>query len=222
MSKSQRDAMIQGYGHVFSRNPIDRGEKERRDETIISKMAESSDSLFLPLRNLDLLVDTSELDEHPSLKWIKLEQLQERNITNTPIFLGILEGTYRFAIDVTGEYFQDQYLKTLDPHLRFIDVRTCGEMLEPGDAGLAAQARIQTNWHQKYRYCSSCGSETTMKRGGQVRSCTSCETQHFPRTDPGSIVVVHDGDRCLLGKSRGRLQQTNTYPALAGFGEPGE
>ena len=67
MSKSQRDAVIQGYGHVFSRNPIDRGEKERRDETIISKMAESSDSLFLPLRNLDLLVDTSELDEDDNI-----------------------------------------------------------------------------------------------------------------------------------------------------------
>ena len=68
MSKSQRDAVIQGYGHVFSRIPSDRGEKERRDETIISKMAQSYDSLFLPLRNLDLRVDTSELDKHPSLK----------------------------------------------------------------------------------------------------------------------------------------------------------
>lgn len=61
-----------------------------------------------------------------------------------------------------------------------------------------------------------------MKRGGQVRSCTSCETQHFPRTDPVIIVVVHDGDRCLLGQSRGRLQQTNTYSALAGFVDQGE
>ena len=36
------------------------------------------------------------------------------------------------------------------------------------------------------------------------------------------IVVVHDGDRCLLGQSRGRLQQTNTYSALAGFVDQGE
>ena len=222
MSKSQRDAAIQGYGHVFSRNPIDRGEKERRDENKISTMAESPDSLFLPLRNLDLLVDTSESGESPSLKWIELEELQKRNVTNAPVFLGILEGKYRFAIDVTGEHFQDQYLRTLDPHLKFIDVRTCGELLGPEDAGLAAQARIQTNWHQKYRYCSSCGSETTMKRGGQVRRCANCETQHFPRTDPVIIVVVHDADRCLLGQSRGRLQQTNTYSALAGFVDQGE
>ena len=61
-----------------------------------------------------------------------------------------------------------------------------------------------------------------MKRGGQVRSCANCETQHFPRTDPVIIVVVHDADRCLLGQSRGRLQQTNTYSALAGFVDQGE
>jgi len=222
MSKSQKDSTVQGYGHVFSRNPIDRGERERRDENTISSMAESPDSLFLPLRNLDLLVNTSESDDQPSLKWMELKELQNRNVTSTPIFLGILEGIYRFVIDVTGEHFEDRYLKTMDPQLRFIDVRTCGEMLGPEDAGLAAQARIQTSWHQKYRYCSSCGSETSMKRGGQVRRCSNCGTQHFPRTDPVIIVVVHDGNRCLLGQSRGRLQQTNTYSALAGFVDQGE
>jgi NAD+ diphosphatase len=61
-----------------------------------------------------------------------------------------------------------------------------------------------------------------MKRAGQVRNCTGCGTDHFPRTDPVIIVVVHDGDKCLLGQSRGRLQRTNTYSALAGFVDQGE
>ena len=61
-----------------------------------------------------------------------------------------------------------------------------------------------------------------MKRAGQVRKCTGCGTDHFPRTDPVIIVVVHDGDKCLLGQSRGRLQRTNTYSALAGFVDQGE
>jgi NAD+ diphosphatase len=35
-------------------------------------------------------------------------------------------------------------------------------------------------------------------------------------------MVVSDGERCLLGQSRGRLSQTNTYSALAGFMDQGE
>ena len=222
MGKSRKYSTTQGYGHVFSRNPIDRGERERRDENTVSSMAESPDSLFLPLRNLDLLVDTSDTDGHPSLKWMELKELQKRNVTSPPIFLGLLHGIYRFAIDVTGEHFQDQYLNTMDSQLQFLDIRTCGELLGPEDAGMAAQTRMQTHWHQQYRYCSSCGSETSMGRGGQVRNCGPCGIQHFPRTDPVIIVVVHEGDRCLLGQLRGRLQQTNTYSALAGFVDQGE
>jgi len=32
--------IIQGYGHVFSRNPLDRGEKERREEKREEKRGE--------------------------------------------------------------------------------------------------------------------------------------------------------------------------------------
>ena len=222
MINSNEDSSIQGYGHIFSRNPIDRGDRERRDENTLSSMRKLADSLFLPIRNLDLLVDTSEKDGPHKLKWITLKELQERNITSTPIFLGLLDGIYRFVIDVTGEHFQDQSLNTMNSQLRFINVRTCGEVLTPEDAGIAAQARMQTHWHQQYKYCSSCGSATSIGRGGQVRNCGTCKTQHFPRTDPVIIVVVYDKDRCLLGQSRGRLQQTNTYSALAGFVDQGE
>ena len=35
-------------------------------------------------------------------------------------------------------------------------------------------------------------------------------------------MVVHDGERCLLGQSRGRLAATNRYSALAGFVDQAE
>jgi NAD+ diphosphatase len=35
-------------------------------------------------------------------------------------------------------------------------------------------------------------------------------------------MVVSDGERCLLGQSRGRLSRTGTYSALAGFIDQGE
>ncbi len=56
---------------------------------------------------------------------------------------------------------------------------------------------------------------------GWVRRCPADGSDHFPRTDPAVIVLVHDGgDGCLLGRQptwpRGR------YSTLAGFVEPGE
>jgi NAD+ diphosphatase len=51
--------------------------------------------------------------------------------------------------------------------------------------------------------------------------CTACETQHFPRTDPAVIMLVHHGDRALLGHSQ-RFPSSTMYSTLAGFVEPGE
>ena len=58
--------------------------------------------------------------------------------------------------------------------------------------------------------------------GGQKRQCTGCKAEHFPRVDPVIICLVTDGERCLLGQSRGRLARQNRYSALAGFVDQGE
>ena len=55
-----------------------------------------------------------------------------------------------------------------------------------------------------------------------MRLCENCNTQHFPRTDPVVITAVSDGDRLLLGQSKGRLQAMNRYSVLAGFMDQGE
>src|SRR3546814_19109828 len=52
--------------------------------------------------------------------------------------------------------------------------------------------------------------------------CTDpgCNAAHFPRTDTACIMLIHHGDRIILGKSprfQGRMQSV-----LAGFLEPGE
>ena len=61
-----------------------------------------------------------------------------------------------------------------------------------------------------------------MGRGGHVRRCVSCRAEGFPRTDPVAIMLVHDGDRCLLGQCRGRLSRMGMYSALTGFMDQGE
>jgi NAD+ diphosphatase len=55
-----------------------------------------------------------------------------------------------------------------------------------------------------------------------MRICTNpgCQARHFPRTDPVVIMLVTDGDRCLLGRQP--VWPPRRYSCLAGFVEPGE
>lgn len=55
-----------------------------------------------------------------------------------------------------------------------------------------------------------------------MRACRNeaCAAQHFPRTDPAIIVLVHDGEQCLLGRQK--RWPKGMYSTLAGFVEPGE
>lgn len=55
---------------------------------------------------------------------------------------------------------------------------------------------------------------------GWQRSCPSCGTQHFPRTDPVVIMLITRGNKTLLGRSPG--WPDGMYSCLAGFVEPGE
>ncbi len=60
----------------------------------------------------------------------------------------------------------------------------------------------------------------TLISAGHRAACTRCERLHFPRTDPAVIVIVENGDACLLGRQP--LWRPRQYSTLAGFVEPGE
>ncbi|SON58352.1 NADH pyrophosphatase [Hartmannibacter diazotrophicus] len=105
---------------------------------------------------------------------------------------------------------------------QLIDLRTLAieGPLKGGDLGIKAQARSLLHWNRTHRFCSVCGSETTMALGGYRRECHTCGTHHFPRTDPVVIMLAVNGDRCLLGRQARFV--TGSYSCLAGFLEPGE
>lgn len=105
--------------------------------------------------------------------------------------------------------------------LRPADLRTVGAALDDHDAGLLVHAVGLTNWHAAHPRCARCGAATEVVRGGSVRRCVQDGSEHFPRTDPAVIVLVHDGgDRCVLGRQPS--WPPDRYSTLAGFVEPGE
>lgn len=94
--------------------------------------------------------------------------------------------------------------------------------LSPGDLAIYGGARSLVNWHARHRFCSTCGQPTMLAKGGWQRNCVSeaCRTEHFPRVDPVTIMLVEHQGNLLLGRQP-RFPEGN-YSALAGFVEPGE
>ena len=199
--------------HTFAGNPLNRAEHERRDAGWLAARERDPCSRFLPLRELDVLLE----GEDPArLAWVSGDAAA--GLDGPRFLLGLRDGVAHFAVDVS----EDNEDLTKGGDGRYVDVRTAGMLLAAADAGIAAQARAQVDWHARHGFCSVCGEPTAALRGGQQRTCGSCGSDHFPRTDPVIIVVVTDGERCLLGQSHGRLSQMRMFSALAGFMDQGE
>jgi NAD+ diphosphatase len=93
-------------------------------------------------------------------------------------------------------------------------------VVPPTELAAVAVAKSLVHFHQRHGFCSNCGSKSQMAQGGWKRECPSCKTEHFPRTDPVVIMLVTDGDRCLLGRQKQFLK--GMWSCLAGFVEPAE
>jgi NAD+ diphosphatase len=98
-------------------------------------------------------------------------------------------------------------------------LRDLAVSLPGAQLGTVAYATGLANWARATRFCGGCGAATEAREGGHLRVCANGH-HHHPRTDPVVIMLVTDGDRCLLGRQA--IWPAGRYSALAGFVEPGE
>jgi len=150
------------------------------------------------------------------------------------VFLGLDEGTPRFARDVSdwspeagaegvaAGFFDPslQHHPALDARFAFAELRGVMVQLSARDAELAATAKAVLHWHRSHGFCATCGAKSDMAMGGWQRNCAGCGTHHFPRTDPVVIMLITRGNRVLVG--RNAAWPEGMYSLLAGFVEPGE
>jgi NAD+ diphosphatase len=127
-------------------------------------------------------------------------------------FLGVAGDVPYFA--VTAEPAYDDVDEWQTP-------RQFGARAGDLEVDLVITAIALEQWHQRHPRCPRCGESTVEVQAGWLRQCTADGSQHFPRTDPAVIMLIHDGDdRALLG--RGQQWGPGRFSTLAGFVEPGE
>ncbi|MDQ3616333.1 MAG: NAD(+) diphosphatase [Actinomycetota bacterium] len=126
------------------------------------------------------------------------------------VFLGEQAGRAHFAL----------LLEDSSAFEHWTTFREVGPKLSPGDAGLVVHALALAEWHRAHRHCPHCGGLLEVNHAGHVRTCPDCGKQQFPRTDPAVIMVVTDGERCLLGRQP--RWPEGRFSTLAGFVDPGE
>ncbi|MFG1403217.1 NAD(+) diphosphatase [Xanthobacter sediminis] len=134
------------------------------------------------------------------------------------LFLGMEGEAPRFALAFDPgrrEEIEAQGFKVTD--LRSI---AAGGLVAADHLGPLATGKALLGWHARHRFCANCGTPTRVVEAGWRRDCPGCGAQHFPRTDPVSIMLVARGDYCLLG--RAPHFQPGMWSCLAGFIEPGE
>jgi NAD+ diphosphatase len=204
--------------HIFAGNPLDRADQQRRDPAWLDAAWRAPATRILPLSNLNVLVDGR---TDTRLCWLSPEQVAPLQVNVEPVFLGLQAGVAHFALDIS-EVGDPAHALELGDGIGFQDARMSAMALGGPETGIVAQARAQVGWHRSHRHCSACGAVTAPARGGHVRQCGACKAEHFPRTDPVAIMLVLDGERCLLGQSAGPLARTGMFSALAGFIDQGE
>ena len=131
------------------------------------------------------------------------------------------EARYLFALDIS-DLPENGLASQFSQQSYFAELREISPMIDGRDGSVMAYARAMLYWHYRHIYCGRCGQKTIVQKLGHQRKCgsASCGEMHFPRTDPAVIMLVHDGERVLLGRQA--IWPEGMYSTLAGFVEPGE
>jgi len=193
-------------------SPLDRADHLRRDPAAVIALRARPDARWLVMDDLKPVLTTG---EHPDILWAYRSDVPHNAVS---VFLGLMPDAYggapRFAAAASGAELVSDFGGQI------IDARAAAVQLSDGRAEIVAQARSLLDWHARYGFCAACGGKTEMAKAGYARTCTACNVEHFPRTDPVVIMLAIKGDHALVGRQPNFPKKF--FSALAGFVEPGE
>lgn len=203
---------------------LDRQSEKRADAAYLEALARTPASRILALVDEKPVVVSSDDRTRTSIRWFGDAQLAALSLDQLPLlFLGVdaRDGGGRFAVTLTAEEAarSEDLRQATSPAVDLRSLATQG-VLEPDDLALLGEAKALAAWHEASAFCGRCGHASTVADGGWKRTCLSCQAHAFPRTDPVVIMLVTDGERCVLAHEP-RFPE-RMFSTIAGFVEPGE
>ena len=205
--------------NYFSHNPLNRFSEMRADTAHMQQLWQQEEARVLVVHDtLSLLRERESGRQAAILTRREAEDLAA--LAEVLVYLGSEDGMPYFALGLEG--MQEQLFGLLGGGYILADLRTSALELPQQDGALLAYARGMVHWNLRHRFCPNCSSTTRSTNAGHVRECTneSCNQHHFPRTDTAIIVIISEGDACLLGRQA--TWPEGMYATIAGFLEPGE
>ena len=205
----------------FSGNPLDRASEMRSDAAWIEVKRRDPSSLVLPMWRLQpFLLGPDNALAPLELGLLRPGLADSLAAPEAPsVFLGVEGGNAMFALDISAAN-DPVHVGPLAGLGHFREARGAAMLLPAKDTAIMGQAKAMIDWHQRHGFCARCGAATIVADAGYKRVCPSCNSEHFPRTDPVVIMLATHGDGCLVG--RGKQFPPGMFSALAGFVEPGE
>ena len=197
---------------TFTGMPLDRAQTLRKDPNWIARQLGARSSRAAAASTAGVLLDAS------------TDTVARRRLppawpeTDEAILLGLEGESALFAVDL--ESVPPAEAAELQAQTRLVNLREAGARLSQPEGGLAAYVVALLNWHRTHHFCANCGGPSVAVEGGYARRCLTCETLHFPRTDPVVIMLVENDGQLLLGRRSG--WPGRRYSVLAGFVSPGE
>ncbi|MFL6162755.1 MAG: NAD(+) diphosphatase [Jatrophihabitantaceae bacterium] len=207
IARPSRDPWAVPDTPLLARSAHHRLAARRTDPDFLAAAWQDSNSRVLVVAPTGTVAVSGE-PEQPNLVLVGPDKVSSPGIR---VLLGEVGGTVYFA-QLASEPVGDDGWRTL---------REVGAYLTDLDVGLLTSAVALQAWHLRHPRCPRCGAATEVAQAGWIRACPVDGSEHFPRTDPAVIMLVHDGaGHCVL--ARGPQWQPGRMSVLAGFVEAGE
>jgi len=214
----------------FSGNPLDRLSQIRGDAAAVAELAaDPAARAAVFVQSMPILRSEGALALHPlaqarNFGAAQVEVLLGRDAEGPVFALLLPDDAARAEEAAEPGAFVDQRRLMLpqQPELPIRDLRALAnkQALDRVQLSILAQAKSILHYHATHPFCARCGAPTRATQAGWRRDCSACGAHHFPRTDPVAIMLVTDGENCLLGRQK--PFPPKMYSCLAGFVESGE
>jgi NAD+ diphosphatase len=212
------DLVSRSRRNRFTSVRLNRLVEHRDDKAWIRTTLENPHTRLVPLwRSRSLL---ARQDTGHWAVYLHPGEIEQPDRIQPPTLLGS-DGVREYLAVSVNDAQREQILK-LHPGAEFTSLRRASVNMAAKHAGILAYAKAMHYWQHRHAFCGVCGNPNILLSAGHRLRCSNeeCARDSFPRIDPAIIVLVTQGDACLLGRSPNWAPKQ--FSTLAGFVEPGE